>query len=207
MDKLPLPELLKVWTDVSPHELYRSGEAKSDLLVDFITGGWPDRHIKILEVGCNVGRNLEYLRRAGYKNLTGIEVSPRALDMMKGWFPDLYEMVAFHPGSIEDEIEGYRENSYDVVFSMAVLQHIHPDSEWIFEEIARVAKHGIVTIEDEARHTTTMWPRNYRHIFETEGFLQAHYMNCAEVTGLMHSYHARRFVRPEVMNNGKTNGR
>ncbi len=38
--------------------------------------------IKILELGCNVGRNLNNLYKDNYLNLTGVEINPDAIKLM-----------------------------------------------------------------------------------------------------------------------------
>ena len=50
-------------------------------------------------------------------------------------------------GTIEDRIKDMER--CDLVFTMAVLEHIHLDSEWVFSEMARIAKKYLITIEDE----------------------------------------------------------
>ncbi|MCH2666131.1 hypothetical protein MK139_17565 [bacterium] len=42
---------------------------------------------RILEIGCNAGRNLDYLFRAGYTNLWGIEIGSAAVEMFGATFP------------------------------------------------------------------------------------------------------------------------
>jgi len=47
---------------------YVEGTERSALLLR-LAGGLQRRPERILEVGCNVGRNLQYLREAGYRGL------------------------------------------------------------------------------------------------------------------------------------------
>jgi len=42
---------------------------------------------KILEIGCNVGRNLNHLYENGFKQLTGIEISENAINALKRMYP------------------------------------------------------------------------------------------------------------------------
>ena len=44
---------------------------------------------KILEVGCNIGRNLKSLKDLGFSNLHGIEISPYAVKKAKELYPFL----------------------------------------------------------------------------------------------------------------------
>ena len=53
-----------------PIDYLREGEERSQFLVDLIKG-YVEPNAKILEIGCNVGRNLNYLFNAGYTKLGG----------------------------------------------------------------------------------------------------------------------------------------
>ena len=122
----------------------------------------------ILEIGSNVGRNLNGLWRTGYRDLSGIEINENAVVLMEETYSDMPARVAI--GRAEDAI--VLCTSVDVIFSMCVLMHIHPDSEFIFKEMARVANKYIITIEDEVKETWRHCPRNYKEVFEPFGFEQ-----------------------------------
>jgi 2-polyprenyl-3-methyl-5-hydroxy-6-metoxy-1,4-benzoquinol methylase len=59
-----------------------------------------------------------------------------------------------------EEISAARD-SHDIVFSMAVLEHIHEDSSVVFEEMRRIARKLVVTIEDEHERGWRHFPRDY----------------------------------------------
>ena len=146
----------------------------------------------ILELGSNVGRNLNRLWKAGYHNLSGVEINPEALKLMKQKFPDMQVMT--YEGSIEDRIKELGE--YDLIFTMAVLEHIHSDSEWIFSEIARKAKRYLITIEGEKKNVSELhFPRNYKNIFEGLGLQQVYEKHLSQKEGLNTNFYARVFSR------------
>lgn len=121
----------------------------------------------ILEVGCNVGRNLAVLRSCGYRQLTGVEINPNALSAMQTFFPVTAREARLFNGSLENVLPTLPDKSQSLVFAMAVLEHIHPDSEdLVFNEMVRVAKRFILTIEDEDSLLPRHFPRNYARIFE-----------------------------------------
>lgn len=78
-----------------------------------------DRKSKILEVGCNVGLNLQILQKMGFKNLHGIELNKKALQIAQERNPK----AIFVNSSIEDY---QSKEKYDLVFTAGVLIHIHP---------------------------------------------------------------------------------
>ena len=100
---------------------------------------------KILEVGCNIGRNLAYLHDHGYENLAGVEISPHAVDLLRVHHPQL-EGVPIHVGPAEDELDRFADKEFDLVFTMAVLEHIHPDSRRVIDNIVRCGRH-VLTVE------------------------------------------------------------
>jgi cyclopropane fatty-acyl-phospholipid synthase-like methyltransferase len=70
-----------------------------------------------------------------------------------------------------------------VIFTMAVLLHIHPSSAALFREIVRVARTHMCTIEAESAPAGYVFPGNYRRVFGRLG--------CSEVraTQLTRSSH------------------
>jgi SAM-dependent methyltransferase len=196
-------EVMDYWISESRHEDYVDGKARSDILTGLVTEAWPDKSISILEPGCNIGRNLHYLIEEGYTNLSGIDVSPRTLPFMQRAFPDVADTITFYEGSIEDYVEDFSDGQFDVIVTMAVLEHIHPDSEWIFEHLVRVARLGIVTIEDEVNNKSRrIWRRNYKDVFESLGIAEDFSCNCSvyhlskrDFGGRPKRFWARRFVK------------
>lgn len=123
-----------------------------------------DINAKILELGSNVGRNLDYLFEKGYTNLTGVEINKTATMIMSIAYPECYQSIKVVSGSIEDNIKSFKDNEFDLVFVMAVLEHIPQESEWIFNEMVRISK-NILTIEDEKTVSWRHLPRNYKKVF------------------------------------------
>ncbi len=127
---------------------------------------------RILEIGTNAGRNLHHLYATGYTNLVGIEINPAAVATLRNVYPELSD-VPVHVGSVEDIIGAFTDKSFECVFTMAVLEHVHFDSDWIFAHIARIAR-CVITIEDELRSGKRHFPRNYERVFTNFGMRQIH---------------------------------
>jgi SAM-dependent methyltransferase len=173
---------------------YIEGEARSRLLLRLVAG-LPSPPARILEIGSNVGRNLHYLFENGRRDLEGIEINEAAVDEMKRAFPGVGAAAVIHRGPVEDVIRTLPDRRYDLVFSMAVFEHIHTDSDWVFGEIARTSAHHILTIEDEECVSPRHFPRNYRRVFEAHAFRQVHEEACDAVAGLGAGFVARVFER------------
>jgi SAM-dependent methyltransferase len=155
--------------------------ARAEMLLDIIRtldleGGC------IMEIGCNAGRNLAALWQAGYHDLAGIEINPAAVRMFRETFPEC-AAVPMSANAVEDVIRELPDGWYDCVFTMAVLLHLRPESEWVFAEMARISARYVITIECEnseiknAAGVQRHWARNYQEIFESLGFRQVHLMN------------------------------
>jgi len=172
-----------------------SQRVRSELLVR-LTEKYCSKDGKILEIGCNVGRNLHYLHQAGFRNLCGIEISQQAVDLMVQRFPEMAESARILVGPVEEKIKELSDGEFDLVFTMAVLEHIHTESEWIFAEMARVAKDYLITLEDEAQLSWRHFPRNYKKIFEPLGFQELESFECVmETHGMNPNFRGRIFKK------------
>jgi len=145
----------------------------------------------ILEIGCNVGRNLAGLKAAGYTALFGIEINKNAVNILRKKHPELSTNLIYC-NSVEDVIK--KLNTIDIIYTMAVLEHIHPDVEkLVFAEMVRVAKKFIVIIEDETFKSSRHFPRDYKKIFTTLGCRETSAEKCTGIKGLGSGYVCRVF--------------
>jgi SAM-dependent methyltransferase len=193
---LPKDELHAFWRDPDAQnrpEEYLAHSGRSQFLVGFI-GPYVRPESAILEIGCNVGRNLAHLHDAGYQRLTGIEINTDALALLRASYPDMAASATLINAPVEDAIRDIPDASIDLVFTMAVLEHIHPDSEWLFDDIVRVSRGTVVTIEDEqgvSRHHT---PRDYGQVFESRGLRQVAHRSIDADGGFGAGFEARAFT-------------
>ncbi|MGP4077638.1 class I SAM-dependent methyltransferase [Halobacillus sp. K22] len=153
---------------------------RSKVLADYVNK-YMEKNGEVLEIGCNVGRNLNYLYEQGFHNLTGIEISEKAIDEMKKTYPSLIDNSTIINSPVENIIKTLPSNDYDLVFTMAVLEHIHPDSEWIFSDIARITGGYLITVEAEKAENWRLFPRNYKTIFEKIGLKQIKENDCRDM--------------------------
>lgn len=168
-------------------QAYIDGTERSNFLAD-IVDDVASTDDAILEIGSNVGRNLDRLISRGYTNLSGLEINESAVKLGEAHFA---QPSAMHIGAIEDLVKDLP--SFDVIYTMAVLEHIHPSSEWVFAEIAARCK-MLITIEDEGASSDWKWPRDYKAVFEGLGMAQTELHNCARVNGLTKNFEARVFT-------------
>lgn len=125
----------------------------------------------ILEIGCNMGRNLNHLWQAGYKNLRGMEISEHAVNRLRVEYPCL-AMTPIDVGPAERSIQKYGNKSIDVIVTMAVLEQLHPDCRFLFKEIARVAGKYVLGIEPrQGRRSHMQYAWDIRKEFTAAGLI------------------------------------
>jgi len=182
------------WDEGNLPEHYLTPVVRSEFLVQLVQK-YISPDAKILEIGCNIGRNLNYLFDAGFKNLQAIEISEAAIKLLRESFPKMASQTEIYNMPVEDVIEHLGQNQYDLVFTMAVLEHIHPKSEWIFPEIVRISKEYLITIEDERTKNWRVIPRDYGRVFEALGMSQVEQVNCSKQKEGFHSGFVARVFR------------
>jgi pseudaminic acid biosynthesis-associated methylase len=109
---------------------------------------------RILEVGCNTGNQLALLQKMGYRDLSGVELQPYALEIARS----RTEGIALKEGSALNL--PYQDAAFDLVFTSGVLIHIAPaDLPRALTEIHRCAGMYIWGMEYYAADVTEV---NYR---------------------------------------------
>ncbi len=127
---------------------YYGPNETSDLLRRTL-GRFVGRRAPVLELGCSSGRHLAHLHDHGFENLAGIEVNHEAFDVMREDYPALADAGTFYRDAIEDVVRDIPDDRFGAVYSVETLQHLHPDAEWVFGELARLAADLLVTVENE----------------------------------------------------------
>ena len=125
-------KLVSYWSD----ENYIT--ASYPLYCDYLTERWIDRLIKdlagqrVLDIGCGLGRMLKYFNRRGARAF-GIDITPVVLQKI----PE-----KTFPVSVGDARSlPFRSNSFDLVFSLGVVEHFRETPQAISEHL-RVCKGG-----------------------------------------------------------------
>ena len=144
----------------SENETYKKeyGQTRTKMNKDFLSG--IDHSSKFLEVGANIGLQLEILRQAGFSNLFGIEINEYAVARAKHLHPkvDVIKGTAF-------ELP-FKDQWFDIAYTSGVLIHIAPkDIAGALKEIHRVSRRYIWGFEYYAPELTEI---NYRG---NKGFL------------------------------------
>ena len=126
---------------------------------------------RALEVGCNVGWNLEYLHRLAVPELYGIEPQPYAVERAR-WRGPAFGVLQ---GTAFDL--PFKDGYFDLAFTSGVLIHIAPESIGnALDEMHRVSRRWIVAIEYDAPteqeikyrgHEAALWKRDHGAIWQS----------------------------------------
>jgi SAM-dependent methyltransferase len=157
-------------------------EAIGDLLVEAI-----DRDDSVLELGFGSGRHLSHLHQRGFESLSGVDVNPDSREVMTEAYPDLEADGTFYVEAIEDVVGDFDDGAFEAVYSVETLQHIHPDAEWVFDELGRITADLLVTIENEGESDSDragepavtyvndevpLYYRDWNQVFTAAGFVE-----------------------------------
>lgn len=141
----------------------------SVLLADAIAERGVPRDAAILEPGCNIGRNLALLLHRGYRNLHGIDVNPNTRSVMRECFPQLADGLHLTIGAMEDVLPTVADGAYDVVFTLATLMCVPPENERVLDELVRICRGLLITLEFEAGDGERHFGRDYGQVFASRG--------------------------------------
>lgn len=132
-----------------------------------------DRSIRILEVGANLGSQLQGLQKIGFTNLYGIELQPYAVEISK----QNTKHINLIQGSAFDI--PFKDFYFDLVYTSGVLIHINPDDLKIaMREIYRCTSEYIWGFEYYADkyseiqyrgRRNLLWKADFRKLYQ-DGF-------------------------------------
>lgn len=130
------------WAGRASHEsgnaLIEVGVEKNNELRQFWRAAFADqsKNVKLIDFACGAGSVLEHAHKIGIKNLTGLDVSPKALEVMKEKIPGALGICA------PVNKTGLAEASYDMAVSQFGIEYAGNKNELqqAFIEIFRVLK-------------------------------------------------------------------
>jgi len=149
--------------DIDKLYLQNFGVSRTKLNKEFL--GSLSRSMKILEVGANVGIQLMFLQRMGFKNLYGIEINKEAIKLSKSMTKNIYLIY----GSTLDI--PFKDNYFDLIFTSGLLIHISPfEIKDAMREICKVTKNYIWGFEYYADNYTEIIYRGKKDILWKTNF-------------------------------------
>jgi 2-polyprenyl-3-methyl-5-hydroxy-6-metoxy-1,4-benzoquinol methylase len=146
----------------------------SDKIGTLLVAAEAPREWSILEVGCNCGKNMNWLHSIGYKNIRGVEISSEAAEYAWSVYPTIADRIVV--SDAQSFLAMRYPNSYDVIYTQSVLMHVPPEEDYLFAQMSRVASKIILTCEVEMDQISCLirhkFARNYKDVFEALGWKQ-----------------------------------
>jgi len=122
---------------------------------------------RILEVGCNIGIQLRFLRQAGFNNLYAIEPQADAVKSVRRSLPDA-NIITGNGLDIP-----FKDGYFDLVYTSGVLIHIHPkDIKKAIREIYRCSNKYIWGFEYYAKKCEEVLYHGYRNLLWKTDFVK-----------------------------------
>lgn len=142
----------------------------SVVLMEEVMALAPDKNASLIDLGCNVGRHLNYLYQAGWHHLTGVDFSARAIEDMSVRYPELHRGIKTVAASFQEFLPKC-EDSFDIVYSRGATFELVPPSFPLIRHVCRIAKTYVVIVIAEAGHA---YPRYWEYEFARQGFELVH---------------------------------
>lgn len=117
------------WRSLPILSPFRRWQVGVSLLPKFVPEG------RLLEIGCGNGERLLFLQQHGWKHLYGVELVAVAAEQAQS--QGLHVVC----GTIEEKIELYPDNHFDVIMSSMVLEHLY-DPFAVVKQVAAKLKPG-----------------------------------------------------------------
>jgi SAM-dependent methyltransferase len=127
-----------------------------------------DRNDPVLDIGCNCGYYLNEIKKAGFIRLTGIDISPAAIEYGRKTFG--FSADELIDGSFEELLPKFISSGrlFSLTYSMgATLELVHPSFD-IIRAICDITERYVLLIIAEWGHR---YPRFYEYKFNRQGFL------------------------------------
>ncbi|MEW6441346.1 MAG: sulfotransferase [bacterium] len=109
--------------------------------LDFLCGARAPRELRLLEIGCGVGRMSRHLADA-FGEVCGVDVSGEMIDRARRLHAERANLKFYETDG--SSLEPFSDGYFDIVFSFIVFQHV-PSKDVLmrnFREIRRVVKPG-----------------------------------------------------------------
>jgi pseudaminic acid biosynthesis-associated methylase len=141
------------------------GITRTEMNYEFI--GDLDRNMNVLEVGSNIGNELQLLQNMGFRNLYGIELQSYAVELSKS----RTKGINIIQGSAFDI--PFRDAFFDLIFTSGLLIHIAPKNIIeVMDEMYRCAKRFIWGMEYYSKEYAEVVYRGYDNLLWKTDFPQ-----------------------------------
>ncbi|MDA8598830.1 class I SAM-dependent methyltransferase [Porticoccaceae bacterium] len=160
------------WRDVAMGEVmgpqdYVEITSHSKILVDELLDKCDDENRSFLDLGCNRGRFLSILLKAGMKNIEGVDVCASAIDAFREDNVEFCLNQSMHVKTIQEFLLDKPSFSVDIVYTHGATVELIPSSFPLVREICRVTRESVILYISE---TDYLYPRFWEYEFSRFNF-------------------------------------
>ena len=136
-------------------------------LMDEVVKYTPNLNSSILDIGCNVGRGLNYLNNKGYTNLFGVDISDDAIKNSVNVFPRLETSAHIELNYIQKYLLSKDDRFFSTTYTKGATIELVPSSFPLIKEITRVTLDHVVLMISNSSH---YYPRFWEYEFSRYSF-------------------------------------
>jgi SAM-dependent methyltransferase len=114
------------------------------------------------------------LFNGGFRRLHGMDINKKAIALAKALYPAMAKETYLVSSDIKDYVSAWSDDTYNLIYTSAVLVHLPYEYDFIFAELVRLIKPGghLILKEDEGLSGGRKFQRNYQKVFESLGLKQ-----------------------------------
>ena len=146
----PINIMSRYWHNISEgdshnYEKYSKVDVSAKILLEKVIKFSDKKKDKILDLGCNVGRHLNYLKEKNFKRLHGVDICKLSIRKSTLIFPNL-KKINLKCASFEDYLVNAQNDEFDIIYTHgATIELIKPTFPLI-SELSRVTKKYIILL-------------------------------------------------------------
>ena len=126
----------------------------------------------LLDLGCNVGRDLNSLWQSGYRHLTGVEIGIEPVQAMRQAFPEVAKGARILNRSMAEAVSRFQDDEFALVYAHGSLVSLSAADQRVFDHMCRITRRWIITMENE--WSLLLFPRDFGRVFTGRGMKQVH---------------------------------
>ena len=151
------------------YQYYQVLDYEAKLLLEKVKKYSFNKNIKILDLGCNVGRHLNSLKKSGYNNLYGVDIGKIPVIKSKEHFSSL-KNVNIRCSSFENYLYKTKNNFFEMIYTHGATIEMTKPTFPLISQISRVlTKNGyFILLIYENGHS---YPRFWRHEFKKNNLI------------------------------------
>tara|TARA_Y100000389_G_C17451524_1_gene515153 strand:+ start:1402 stop:2136 length:735 start_codon:yes stop_codon:yes gene_type:complete len=126
---------------------------------------------KILDLGCNVGRHLNFLKKNNFKQLYGVDICKLSIKKSTQVFPNL-KKINLKCASFENYLVNTLNDEFDIIYTHGATVELIKPTFPLIAELSRVTKKYIILLINE---NGQKYPRFWRFEFNFNSLNIEHY--------------------------------